>query len=66
MSKPVVIGPFVKATASGQQDNCVEVAPLSDGGRAIRDSKRKTGPLLLVTNTGWNTFTDSLDGGDLG
>lgn len=66
MSNPTVVGPFVKAAASGQQDNCVEVAPLSDGGRAIRDSKRRTGPLLLVTRTGWNTFADSLIGGGLG
>ncbi|MFE7058152.1 DUF397 domain-containing protein, partial [Streptomyces californicus] len=45
-STPTVVGPFVKATASGQQDNCVEVAPLSDGGRAVRDSKNQHGPRL--------------------
>ncbi|QCW77897.1 DUF397 domain-containing protein [Streptomyces sp. S6] len=43
-SIPVVVGPFVKATASGPLDNCVEVASLSDGGRAVRDSKDQHGP----------------------
>lgn len=41
---PTIVGPFVKAIASGQQGNCVEVAPLSDGGRAVRDSKDQHGP----------------------
>ncbi|GGW15170.1 hypothetical protein GCM10018980_40070 [Streptomyces capoamus] len=56
MTTPAIVGPFVKSSASGQQDNCVEVAPLSDGGRAIRDSKDKTGPILLFTPAEWSAF----------
>ncbi|MFJ3078173.1 DUF397 domain-containing protein [Streptomyces halstedii] len=60
MTTPTVIGPFVKSTASGQQDNCVEVAPLSNGGRAVRDSKDQHGPHLLFSPTQWAAFTDSV------
>ncbi|MFB6909136.1 DUF397 domain-containing protein, partial [Streptomyces bacillaris] len=52
-STPVVVGPFVKATASGPLDNCVEVAPLSDGGRAVRDSKNQHGPRLHFGPAQW-------------
>ncbi|MBV7669046.1 DUF397 domain-containing protein [Streptomyces halstedii] len=60
MSTPSVVGPFVKSTASGQQGDCVEVAPLSDGGRAVRDSKDRHGPHLLFSPTQWAAFTDSV------
>ncbi|GGY97253.1 DUF397 domain-containing protein [Streptomyces nitrosporeus] len=60
MSTSTVVGPFVKSTASGQQDACVEVAPLSDGGRAVRDSKNQHGPRLFFTATQWTAFTDSV------
>jgi hypothetical protein len=56
MTTPAIVGPFVKSSASGQQDNCVEVAPLSDGGRAVRDSKNKTGSILLFTPAEWAAF----------
>ncbi|MFC8362027.1 DUF397 domain-containing protein [Streptomyces griseorubiginosus] len=56
MTTPAIVGPFVKSSASGQQDNCVEVAPLSDGGRAVRDTKDKTGPILMFTPTEWTAF----------
>ncbi|NUV80574.1 DUF397 domain-containing protein [Streptomyces sp. CAI-155] len=59
---PVVVGPFVKATASGPLDNCVEVAPLSHGGRAVRDSKDEHGPRLHFGPAQWTAFTDSVKG----
>ncbi|PWS47600.1 DUF397 domain-containing protein [Streptomyces sp. ZEA17I] len=59
---PVVVGPFAKATASGQLDACVEVAPLSDGGRAVRDSKNQHGPRLHFGPTQWTAFTDGVKG----
>ncbi|MEU8944236.1 DUF397 domain-containing protein [Streptomyces sp. NPDC048489] len=62
MTTPAIDGPFVKSSASGQQDNCVEVAPLADGGRAIRDSKDKTGPILLFTPVEWGAFVTSVKG----
>ncbi|MDX2936859.1 DUF397 domain-containing protein [Streptomyces ipomoeae] len=53
---PELIGPFQKSSYSGGQGDCVEVAPTSTGGRAIRDSKNPHGPLLHLTPTGWHTF----------
>lgn len=53
---PAIVGPFAKSTASGQQDNCVEVAPLSDGGKAVRDSKAQSGPILMFTPGEWSAF----------
>lgn len=58
MTTPTVVGPFVKSTASGQQGDCVEVAPLSNGGRAVRDSKAQAGPVLHFPPHQWTTFTD--------
>ncbi|UUU23899.1 DUF397 domain-containing protein [Streptomyces sp. DSM 40750] len=51
-----VIGPFRKSSYSGTQSNCVEVAPTTTGGLAIRDTKNPHGPLLLLSPNGWHTF----------
>ncbi|MGC5342139.1 DUF397 domain-containing protein [Streptomyces sp. DT171] len=65
MTTPVIVGPFVKSTASGQQDACVEVAPLSNGGRAVRDSKDQGGGArLFFTPDGWAAFTHGVKHGD--
>ncbi|MDG5801793.1 DUF397 domain-containing protein [Streptomyces ossamyceticus] len=53
-----LIGPFRKSSYSGGQGDCVEVAPLSTGGRAVRDSKNPQGPLLHLTPDGWRAFLD--------
>jgi len=45
-----------KSSHSGTQTNCVEVATLPDGTRAIRDSKNPDGPVLLFTPGEWNAF----------
>jgi hypothetical protein len=53
-----------KASASSS-GNCVEVAPLPDGGVALRDSKdRAAGPVLAFTRTEWAAFLDGLDRGE--
>ncbi len=44
-----------KATYSGE-GNCVEAAPLPDGGVAVRDSKDPTGPVLRLTSQQWQAF----------
>ncbi|MCX5256344.1 DUF397 domain-containing protein [Streptomyces canus] len=51
-----VVGPFRKSSYSGQENACVEVAPTTPAGRAIRDSKRPTGPLLTVSRESWHAF----------
>ncbi|WP_155055724.1 DUF397 domain-containing protein [Streptomyces blattellae] len=51
-----VVGPFTKSSYSGQQGNCVEVAPTITGGRAVRDSKNPHGPLLYAAPDSWHAF----------
>lgn len=50
------VGPFAKSSYSTQEDNCVEVAPTSIGGRAVRDSKDQAGPILAFARGGWEAF----------
>ena len=45
-----------KSSRSSNQGNCVEVAALPDGGRAVRDSKDPTGPVLTFTPEAWRAF----------
>ncbi|MFF3997942.1 DUF397 domain-containing protein [Streptomyces cyaneofuscatus] len=41
---PTVVGPFVKATASGQQDACVEVAPSPTAAGQSATARTSTAP----------------------
>ncbi len=43
--------------SNGNGGACVEVADLPDGGRAVRDSKDPTGPVLMFTPAEWAAFT---------
>ncbi|MGW0826632.1 DUF397 domain-containing protein [Streptomyces sp. NPDC002845] len=61
-----LIGPFRKSSYSGQEGNCVEVAPTVVGGRAIRDSKDQAGPILLFAPGGWQAFLAGTKSGELG
>lgn len=45
-----------KSSYSGTNDNCVEVATLDGGGRAVRDSKDPDGPKLTFTPGEWQAF----------
>ncbi|WP_396426963.1 DUF397 domain-containing protein [Amycolatopsis sp. EV170708-02-1] len=49
-----------KPLRSVGQGACVEVAMLS-GHVAIRDSKDRSGPALVMTNAAWVVLMDSLD-----
>jgi hypothetical protein len=43
---------------------CVEVAELPDGGRAVRDTKDGgRGPVLLCTEAEWSAFTHGVKDG---
>ncbi|MFI1995318.1 DUF397 domain-containing protein [Actinoplanes sp. NPDC020271] len=45
--------------------SCVEVADLSDGGAAVRDSKDKgTGPVLIFTAAEWDSFLGGVKDGE--
>jgi Domain of unknown function (DUF397) len=52
-----------KAAASGG-GGCVELAPLQDGGVAVRDSKDAAGPMLRFNRHEWVSFLDGLGKGE--
>ncbi|MFE3827418.1 DUF397 domain-containing protein [Streptomyces sp. NPDC059092] len=51
-----VIGPYRKSSYSGPENNCVEVAPTSNGGRSVRDSKDLTRRPLGFAPAQWQIF----------
>lgn len=51
--------------SNGSGGNCVEVAKLADGGRAVRDSKDPAGPVLTCTPTQWAAFIVDVRNGEL-
>ncbi len=53
-----------KSTRSQSATNCIEVADLNEGGRAVRDSKDPHGPALTFTATEWVAFTAGVRAGD--
>jgi len=56
----VIIYNWRKSSYSSAQGDCVEVAPLPDGGRAVRDSKDPRGPVLRFTAESWKAFTERI------
>ena len=54
-----------KSSYSGNQGGqCVEVAELADGGRAVRDSKNPEGAKLVFTVGEWAAFLDGAKNGE--
>jgi hypothetical protein len=53
-----------KSTRSYGNGDCVEVAPLSGGRMAVRDSKDKAGPALLFTSGEWRAFVGGVKNGE--
>ena len=51
-----VVGPYRKSSYSGQNNNCVEIAPTANGGCAVRDSKNHSRPSLGFARAQWQTF----------
>lgn len=50
-------GQWRRSSYSGANGNCVEVADLPDGVRAVRDSKDTSGAAFLTFNAGeWSAF----------
>ncbi|MCY7341625.1 MAG: DUF397 domain-containing protein [Pseudonocardia sp.] len=51
--------------SNGQGGNCVEVADLLEGGRAVRDTKDNgVGPVLLFTAREWQAFAAGVRNGE--
>ena len=53
-----------KSTYSSDDGNCVEVADLDGGARAVRDSKDPTGAHLMFTGAEWAAFTTGVRAGE--
>ncbi|MFF5212932.1 DUF397 domain-containing protein [Streptosporangium sp. NPDC000396] len=54
-----------KSSLSGDNGGeCVEVAELSGGRRAVRDSKNPTGPALVFSPSEWAAFIGGVKGGE--
>ncbi|MFI1352445.1 DUF397 domain-containing protein [Streptomyces sp. NPDC020898] len=54
-----------KASASGAEHDCVEVAELPGGARAFRDSKNPGREPLRFTATEWAAFREGIITGEL-
>ncbi|MEV8633728.1 DUF397 domain-containing protein [Streptosporangium sp. NPDC051023] len=52
--------------SGGDGSNCVEVAVLSGGRRAVRDTKDRSGPALVLTADAWSALTVAIKTGCLG
>ncbi|MBL7498293.1 DUF397 domain-containing protein [Frankia sp. CNm7] len=50
--------------SAGNGGECVEVATLPDGGRAVRDSKDPDGPVLHFTTAEWIAFLAGVRNGE--
>jgi hypothetical protein len=49
---------------SNPKGNCVEVAPLRDGGVAVRNSRHRDGPVLVYTRAEMTAFLLGAKDGD--
>ncbi|MCC5034354.1 DUF397 domain-containing protein [Streptomyces sp. WAC 00631] len=54
-----------KSSASGAENDCVEIAELPGGGRALRDSKNPELEPLRFTPTEWTAFRAGVIAGEL-
>ncbi|WP_306334477.1 DUF397 domain-containing protein [Streptomyces sp. KL118A] len=54
-----------KSSASGAENDCVEIAELPDGGRAVRDSKDPEREPLRFTASEWAAFRAGVIAGEL-
>lgn len=64
MKNHQIAGTWRKSSFSGANGNCVEVAPLADGGTAIRDSKDPNGPALFFTKAEMDAFLAGAKAGE--
>lgn len=53
-----------KSSRSGAGNACVEIAELTNGDRAVRDSKDRSSPVLRFTAAQWTAFTTGVRAND--
>ncbi|MFC6082190.1 DUF397 domain-containing protein [Sphaerisporangium aureirubrum] len=66
MSSPNSPRPAWRKSSSSANQDCVEVACLAGGARALRDSKNPEGPVLGVGSLEWSMFIATIKDGGLG
>lgn len=65
MSADLLVGAtWRKSARSGALGNCVEVAPLADGGVAMRNSRFPSGPALVYTHDEITAFMAGVKDGE--
>ncbi|MFF5209958.1 DUF397 domain-containing protein [Streptosporangium sp. NPDC000396] len=55
---------WTKSTRSSANGNCVEVATLNGGHVGVRDSKDRSGPVLVFTPDEWKAFVGGVKDGE--
>lgn len=55
---------WTKSSFSGTNNNCVEIATLPSGERAVRDSKNPHGPALVFTPEEFTAFARGAANGE--
>ncbi|MEV4383572.1 DUF397 domain-containing protein [Streptosporangium sp. NPDC049644] len=53
-----------KSSLSDGQNNCVEVATLTDESVGVRDSKSPNGSTLIFSSSDWHIFVNGIKAGE--
>jgi Domain of unknown function (DUF397) len=56
---------WTKASVSVGTGSCLEARIVGNGAVALRDSKNRSGPVLLIPGPDWTAFLESVKAGDL-
>ncbi|MET8047454.1 MULTISPECIES: DUF397 domain-containing protein [unclassified Streptosporangium] len=58
--KHISAAEWKKSSLSSVNGNCVEVAALDGGHMGVRDSKERSGPVLVFTREEWGIFVGAI------
>ncbi|MGW2257414.1 DUF397 domain-containing protein [Streptomyces sp. NPDC001780] len=56
MDPDIVVGPWRRSSYSGVNGNCLEIAPLGDGGVVVQDSKQPGRRTRFGAREAWDRF----------